>query len=639
MKKIALVSMPFGALDRPSFGISLLKASLNKQGFDCDVRYLLEDFVDAIGLEDYEWLTDGVPYTSFTGDWIFTRALYGECTELNECEYIENILGKTWNLQNADVARILSAREKVEAYLNECTNTLDLEQYDIVGFTSTFTQNIASLALAKRIKAKFSNIQIIFGGANWEGEMGLTLHTQFPFVDYACSGEADISFPKLVQLLDSDMPLSKNVKGVVFRNSDGQSELSDPAAPVINLNNLPIPDFSDYFKMIRTNRIFASVSPSLIMETSRGCWWGAKHHCTFCGLNGNGMTFRVKDSDRALDELKELVNQWKVNFVSMVDNIIDMAYFDSFIVKLAECKLDVQLFYETKSNLKRKQVKALTKAKVWNIQPGIESLSDHVLQLMRKGTSALRNVQLLKWCKEYNISVDWNIVFGFPGESSDDYVDSYRILTRIPHLQPPSGSGPIRLDRFSPYFESPQKYGLQHVRAMQVFKYLYPFDSDTINKIACYFDFDYVTPQNSQNEVSQLLKLVDQLNQHEQRGDLRAQDTGNELMISDSRVGFTKSDYRLGYYDRALYLLIDEVSSAKTVVREFKRLFKELSFESEEIKARLEQWVTLGLAVKDKDKYLALAIYNRFPYDWKSSIGAQRPHSLPNNRLHHEVKL
>ena len=44
------------------------------------------------------------------------------------------------------------------------------------------------------------------------------------------------------------------------------------------------------------------------------------------------------------------------------------------------------------------------------IQPGIESLSDHVLKLMRKGTTALQNIQLLKWCREYGVQPEWNLL-------------------------------------------------------------------------------------------------------------------------------------------------------------------------------------------------------------------------------------
>src|SRR4029078_9458024 len=63
--------------------------------------------------------------------------------------------------------------------------------YDIVGFSSTFQQNIPSLALARELKRRHPGVKILFGGANCEDEMGRELHRSFPFLDVVCSGEAD----------------------------------------------------------------------------------------------------------------------------------------------------------------------------------------------------------------------------------------------------------------------------------------------------------------------------------------------------------------------------------------------------------------------------------------------------------------
>jgi hypothetical protein len=43
------------------------------------------------------------------------------------------------------------------------------------------------------------------------------------------------------------------------------------------------------------------IEPGLLIETSRGCWCGAVSHCTFCGLNGEGMAYRRKSPQRVID--------------------------------------------------------------------------------------------------------------------------------------------------------------------------------------------------------------------------------------------------------------------------------------------------------------------------------------------------
>ena len=80
------------------------------------------------------------------------------------------------------------------------------------------------------------------------------------------------------------------------------------------------------------------------------------------------------------------------------------------------------------------------------MQPGIESLIDDVLKLMRKGVSALHNVQLLKWCKEIGVKPHWNVLWGFPGEPAAEYERLARVVPWLRHLPPPRGFGPIRLN-------------------------------------------------------------------------------------------------------------------------------------------------------------------------------------------------
>ncbi|MGR8981512.1 MAG: RiPP maturation radical SAM C-methyltransferase, partial [Gammaproteobacteria bacterium] len=207
--RVLLISMPFGALDRPALGVSLLKARLSKYGIACDIQYLNVRFAELTGIEEYRWVSSELPYTAFAGDWTFTASLYGEKTECDR-SYIDEILKKTWRLDDYSIYRLLRIRRLVGYFLDYCMQGVAWDSYGIVGFTSTFEQNIASLALAKRIKEKYPGVAIVFGGANWEGDMGLELHRAFSFVDYVCSGEADESFPELVSRLSEHRAIDES---------------------------------------------------------------------------------------------------------------------------------------------------------------------------------------------------------------------------------------------------------------------------------------------------------------------------------------------------------------------------------------------------------------------------------------------
>ena len=77
----------------------------------------------------------------------------------------------------------------------------------LVGFTSVFQQHVASLALARRIKAAAPATVVVLGGANCEGVMGAETVRSFAFVDAAVSGEGDLVFPELARRVLEGRPL------------------------------------------------------------------------------------------------------------------------------------------------------------------------------------------------------------------------------------------------------------------------------------------------------------------------------------------------------------------------------------------------------------------------------------------------
>jgi ribosomal peptide maturation radical SAM protein 1 len=253
----------------------------------------------------------------------------------------------------------------------------------------------------------------------------------------------------------------------------------------------PIPHYEEFFLTMAQMPWKEKLPIHLPFETSRGCWWGAKKHCTFCGLNGKTMRFRSKSPELAAKQLGELVTRYGRYPVDMTDNIIDFKYFDTFAPTLASMRLGVSLFYEIKANISKAQLASLLGAGIDRVQPGIESLSDNTLRLMRKGVSAMQNILLLKWAKELGIDVSWNYLWGFPNEVPEEYQTTARLLRALTHLPPPSGGGCIRLDRFSPYHENPSAWGLIMVAPYESYKFVYQLPDKELKNIAYYFTFQY----------------------------------------------------------------------------------------------------------------------------------------------------
>jgi len=602
--------MPFGALERPALGLSLLKARLAETGVACDVRYLTFPLAEFIGCADYQWINFELPYTAFAGDWTFTEALYGERPEADE-GYTQEVLRGQFRLDETAIRRLRHMRALIPHFLTHCLAAIPWQDYAVVGFTSTFEQNLASLALAKHIKAAHPNIAIVFGGANWEGEMGEELHRRFEFADYVCSGEAERSFPALVaRLLAGAQASEPPIPGIVYRANDGGSVATGPAELIRELDGLPIPDYSDYFDDLAQCGATVGVCPILLFETSRGCWWGAKSHCTFCGLNGGTMAFRSKSPRRALNELEYLVERWQTEIVEAVDNILDMKYFNSVLPALARAERSWQIFYEVKANLTREQLRMLSAAGVTRIQPGVESLSDHVLRLMRKGTTALKNVQLLKWCQEAGITMEWNIIYGFPGETRGDYDEMLKLLRAIRFLRSPTGCGPVRMDRFSPYFNTPAAFGLRNVRPIAAYRYLYPFPPESLSRIAYYFDFDYEPQVDPSGYADQVIAHVAAWRSEPEKGTLRAiRRPDGALILLDTRTDAARRELTLAGVERAAYEYCDEAHSVADLTRHLRGSFPERTFTEARVRQFLDALVANKFMVNDGERYLSLALF------------------------------
>src|SRR5262249_44449164 len=154
---------------------------------------------------------------------------------------------------------------------------------------------------------------------NCEGEMGVQMARSFRWIDYVCTGEGDAVFPQFLdRLLRGGGPIA--VPGMV-----GPQAGPSPSVPemIRDLDALPIPDCSDYFVQLDGSPHRGTFQPHLLFESSRGCWWGAKSHCTFCGLNGKTMTYRSKSPERLLRELRFYAETYPVDWVAAVDNILD----------------------------------------------------------------------------------------------------------------------------------------------------------------------------------------------------------------------------------------------------------------------------------------------------------------------------
>jgi len=495
---IALINMPFGFHIYPSIQLGTLSTLLKTHGCEVKSHYLNLHFAHQLGLPVYNQLCEK---RFLIGEWLFSHPLFGD-NEKNR-DYMHHFAPHI-----EDVCRSIDRPKKfltdvktkmVPEFLQWSRDACDWGAFDVIGFSSTFNQNIASLTLAKWIKEKYPHIKILFGGSNFESDMGLEYFRVFSWIDYVVPGEAEDVLPQLVKYLEQgDGPVPR---GVIHR-CEGEVLYHEPEAMFGNFQNYAAPDYDDFFDQLRDIDPDSSLleNPVILYETARGCWWGEKHHCTFCGLNASTMKFRSKPIEQVHADLALLSKKYDSFRFRLVDNILEMKYIDGVFGDLAKHNYDLHFFIEVKSNLTKKQIKTLAQGGAKVIQPGIESFSMNQLQEMDKGVRPLQNILCMKWAMYYGIEINWNILIGFPGETADDYRQQIDLIKLLFHLPPPECVGSLWLERFSPYFQRPEEYGIKITAPGEAYPFVY--DHPGLDHLKIAYDFEFET----NNQIDQQLK-------------------------------------------------------------------------------------------------------------------------------------
>lgn len=552
MNKVLYICMPFASASWGSLALGTLQAIGQREGLESDVCYLNIPFVAAIGEGRYNHLRENliseICFTSSLFPDVAPGEVWGHYLRINQGARTPD--AHTMEELEDDFVEI--AAQHAPRLLDRALAEIAWDDYDIIGFTTGYNQTVASLALARRVRELFPEKIILLGGASCDGEMGPALLRGFEMLDVVVSGEADTVIVPLIHALRERRPVG-HLPRVHARASSrvsvgdarrptalqvaGQADAEADAGDKIRLDDLPLPNYDDYFRQVEGFN-FEDVA-RITYESSRGCWWGQKHLCTFCGLNGTSLAYRSKSPEKVLAEIRGLhLRHGRKNFL-MTDNIFDMTYFKTLLpgLKSLHEEYGISLFYETKSNIRTEQIRALSEAGVKEVQPGIESFSDHVLKLMDKGTSGLNQVRFLRDCASFNVKTHYGILWGNPGETADDYERMSDLIPFIRHLPPPNYFVPVFLERFSPYFMKPEEFGIRAIRPAPLYQVMFggrPLDYARIAYIF-YYDHDSDLDQELADARRRLADAVAAWREDGRPDTLLAAESDDTLYIADRR--------------------------------------------------------------------------------------------------------
>jgi len=470
---VILIVPPFVMTNYQSLAAHVLQGVAQEAGFRVRVFYANIHYAAFIG-DVYSRLCESDPNLSgerLFAPWVWEKEIDSLFPDKREAPGLAQVFYPPQEPPTQQEYREL-ARLTGE-WLDSLAGEIAQIQAPLVGFTCSTEQINASFAMMKRIKALRPEATTLFGGYSAEGEMARGIASLDPagdLVDYIFSGESEGAFTRFLSSWHlGNLPDQRIIKGKANQN----------------LEALPPLDYRDYFTQLEEAFPGQSQEAMVAMESSRGCWWGEKSHCLFCGYSEERLAYRQKSGEHFQGELK-VMEQLPSRYLHMADLIMPWSHFKDLVPELQDTQTDWTLYYEQRAAWDRPQLEALAASGFRDHQPGIESLSTSLLKKMGKASTLARNLRFLRDSLGAGLKVYWNFVWGFPGETIQEYREMIHLMDLISHLPPPIGIFQLSLSRFSPLYEDQQRWGIINVEPLFTYKEVLPPWAD-LDKLAYYF--------------------------------------------------------------------------------------------------------------------------------------------------------
>jgi len=376
---------------------------------------------------------------------------------------------------------------------------------------------------------------------------------------------------------------------------------------------LPPPDYDDYFKLLKSLAPRNSFFPTLPAETSRGCWWqrsssaGQSSGCAFCNLNLQWEGYRSKDPGQVAGEIDYLTAKYQTLAVSIVDNVLPKRASKEIFKKLIGLKKDLRMFSEIRATTTRSELDLMAQAGMQEVQIGIEALSTSLLAKLRKGTTAIQNLEIMRDCETLGLANYSNLILHFPGSDEQDVTETLRSLDFALPYRPLKAVG-FWLGLGSPTWQQPELYGIKAVYNHPNWGCLFP------RKILASMKFMIQAYRGDLGYQRKIWRPVEvKINAWQKNYSdlnrvlpgspaLELRDGRDFLIIRQRRVNAESISHRLVGTSRRIYLFCQHHRSIKRIRHQFP------TFAEDKILAFLKMMVHKKLMFEEKDKYLSLAI-------------------------------
>ncbi len=596
MKKIALISTPWPLFNRPSIQLASLKAFIRHKLPEVAIKnyHIYLSIASCLGYEFYSKVSEST--------WL-SEPLYGALLYPEK----KGVIKKLWNRYASkiikkerpefeDICDILKSESE------SIINNVDWNDYIIIGFSICFSQLTSSLYFIREIKKRAPDTKIVIGGASCAGDMGRSLICVYPDIDFVIQGEGELPLYYLIKCLAGSQKI-KQYPGIISRSYLTENSLSQ----IEDLDELPIPDYSDYFEEIKRLTKKRPLQPRLPMEISRGCWW---RRCNFCNLNSQWKGYRSKSPKRVKDELNRLVERYQILSISFMDNLLPPNSKEIF-EDLDTLAKDLRLFAEIRANTSIETLRVMRRAGVTDVQVGIEALSSRLLKKMNKGTTAINNIEIMKNCETMETPrLTGNLILQFPGSDENDVKETMNNLDYVFSFHPLKGI-PFWLGYGSRVWEDPSSFKIKKMRNHKNYSFIFP--SDILDKLVLIIQ-GYYGQIKEQKKIWRPVKeklrkwerFYKKMHEMPQSEPILSYQDGGDFLIIRQRISQDQNMiHKLKGLSRRIYLYCQHTRSLNEILMHFQGL-NELR-----LMPFLNMMKDKKLMFSEGDRYLSLAVPSR----------------------------
>lgn len=377
---------------------------------------------------------------------------------------------------NMNTTIFINYMKKIDAYLTEqcikyvTTSSMDddashffdqllapVKAYnpDVVGISQLIlSQREFVLGLAKMLKEE--EVSIIIGGASlwynpeaYLSKIGTQNIDVSHLIDAAFYGEGE----KPLAMYMEGESLEK-IPNIVYKNG---SIIKNEESGIEDLDTLPLPDFDDF-------PLKEYYSPGIILPllTSRGCYW---RRCTFCIHHKTYYRYRVRSTEKVIQDLKELQKKYQTSYFCITDEMIHPHRFHQLCSSILQEGLTIRLSVYAKPtrDFSEEVLKTMYRAGVRNILWGVESGTQRILDVIDKGTNVPDIETVLKSSHDVGI---WNMIFiimGYPTQTEEDILNDISFFTRNDPFISTAAKSLFQLEVGSRLYENPEKVHITKV--------------------------------------------------------------------------------------------------------------------------------------------------------------------------------